>query len=120
MNWIVERVVDAVAEATGTPVHAILSRSQRRSHAKARAIAYAAVRRATDLSWPEIGAEFKRNHTTCSTQATALADDPSSMRVLHRALASLQLHFNATHCSNGDTFDSCATTIRTEDTWQRA
>lgn len=58
-------ICNGVAEYFGITTEELLGRDRSKSFCEARSIAMWLVRRRFGLSYPELGREFKRDHTTC-------------------------------------------------------
>jgi len=65
MRFDVLQVVSEVAKSRGVALDSLLGRKRTKSIAMARKHAMWSVRKRLGLSYPELGIEFERDHTTC-------------------------------------------------------
>lgn len=71
----IQRIVDEVSRTTGVSVDDIYSDSRKANISKARRIAIYIIIKVTNMSLEEIGAEFKKDHTTIMYNRDKLEDD---------------------------------------------
>lgn len=60
----IQKIVDEVSRTTGVSVEDIYSKLQKANITHARKIAFYVVRKVTNMSYEDIGAEFKKHHST--------------------------------------------------------
>ena len=60
----IQRIIDEVSRTTGVSIEDIYSDTRKANVAKARRIAIYVIIKVTNMSLEEIGAEFKKDHTT--------------------------------------------------------
>lgn len=76
-----------VEAATGVEVRAILGRRRDRSIARARHVAIYLLRQELDLSYPELGRLFGRDHATAMASCQVVAGDEQLLRVVESVRA---------------------------------
>lgn len=87
-----EAIVAEVARGFGLSYDDVTGPCRARHLIRARVIAMAVVRRATDLSYPQIGRLFGRHHTTVVHHVAKVTADAELARAAEAVLAELSPH----------------------------
>lgn len=93
-GWLIakvdpEAVLDAVAHGFRVSVEDILGTSRKRHFVVARACAMAVVKQHTNLSYPAVGALFRRDHTTVMHHVSRVLRDPELSEAVRQVVEEL-------------------------------
>lgn len=86
---IVDRVISAVSKKYGIPDSQIRGKGRTKDIARARNIAIYVIRAITDMSFPKLGNEFGRNHTTMMHSCEVVEKDMKNNNLLELEIKDL-------------------------------
>jgi len=101
MNPDVDRIVSATADLFGVSAAALRGRSRSKSIMEARLAAYYVARHCTRLSYPELGRELGRDHSSVLSGVTRMRECSAGDAFLAKALGILIAEFGGERRENG-------------------